>query len=81
MMAPAALSTAPASWFSCLRNLRNLWIACFAVSSLFFTATTLYPQTKQSAEYLWYEAENMRGFSTTPTGEPVLNPSWLNPLK
>ncbi len=23
-----------------------------------------------SSEYLWYEAENMRGFNTTPTGEP-----------
>ncbi len=23
----------------------------------------------------------MRGFSTTPTGEPVLNPSWVNPPK
>ena len=75
------LSTAPASWFSCLCNLRNLWIACLALISLFFTATTLYPQTKQSAEYLWYEAENMRGFATMPTGEPVLNPSWLNPPK
>jgi hypothetical protein len=30
------------------------------------------------AEYLWLEAENMRGFATQPNGEPVLNPSWLN---
>ena len=29
-------------------------------------------------EYLWYEAENMRGFGTKPTGEPVQNPSWMN---
>lgn len=29
-------------------------------------------------EYLWLEAENMRGFATTGRGEPVLNPSWLN---
>ena len=29
-------------------------------------------------EYLWYEAENMRGFGTKPTGEPIQNPSWLN---
>src|SRR6266446_6830922 len=41
-------------------------------------ATTLYSQTKQNAEYLWYEAENMRGFATKPTGEPVQNPSWMN---
>jgi hypothetical protein len=29
-------------------------------------------------EYLWYEAENMRGFSTGKLGEPLLNPSYLN---
>ncbi len=32
-------------------------------------------------EYLWYEAEDMRGFATQPNGDPVLNPSWQNPLK
>ena len=29
-------------------------------------------------EYLWFEAENMRGFGTKPTGEPIQNPSWMN---
>ncbi len=29
-------------------------------------------------EYIWIEAENMRGFATQPTGEPILNPSWMN---
>ena len=29
-------------------------------------------------EYLWYEAENMRGFSTKTTGEPIQNPAWMN---
>ena len=29
-------------------------------------------------EYLWLEAENMRGMATDPRGEPILNPSWLN---
>jgi hypothetical protein len=29
-------------------------------------------------EYLWYEAENMRGFATKTTGEPIQNPSWMN---
>jgi hypothetical protein len=29
-------------------------------------------------EYLWFEAENMRGFATDKRNEPVLNPSWLN---
>ncbi|MEO8435238.1 MAG: hypothetical protein ABI596_10115 [Pyrinomonadaceae bacterium] len=32
-------------------------------------------------EYLWYEAENMRGFATQPNHEPILNPSWQNPAK
>ena len=31
-----------------------------------------------SLEYLWYEAENMRGLGTKPTGEPIQNPSWMN---
>ncbi len=36
--------------------------------------------TKVSYEYLWYEAENMRGFSVNKDGlRPVLNPSWTNP--
>jgi hypothetical protein len=29
-------------------------------------------------EYLWFEAENMRGFATDERNEPVLNPSWMN---
>ncbi len=32
-------------------------------------------------EYLWYEAENMRGFATNARHEPVINASWLNPPK
>jgi hypothetical protein len=32
-----------------------------------------------AVEYLWYEAENMRGFSTNERHEPVVNPSWTNP--
>ncbi len=38
------------------------------------------PRVSVSAhpEYLWYEAENMRGFATDPRGEPILNPSWRN---
>jgi hypothetical protein len=31
-----------------------------------------------NTEYLWFEAENMRGFATQPTGEPIPNPSWQN---
>ena len=29
-------------------------------------------------EYLWYEAENMRGISQNPRHEPILNPSYLD---
>lgn len=42
------------------------------------SVATLYPQTKPGAEYLWYEAENMRGFTTGKLGAPLLNPSYLN---
>ncbi len=41
-------------------------------------STYLYSQTPAPAEYLWYEAENMRGFTTGKLGEPLLNPSYLN---
>jgi hypothetical protein len=34
--------------------------------------------TPTSPEYLWFETENMRGFGTKPTGEPIQNPSWMN---
>jgi len=30
-----------------------------------------------AAEYLWYEAENMRGITETSRHEPLLNPSYL----
>jgi len=30
-------------------------------------------------EYLWYEAENMRGLSLDARGEPRTNASWVNP--
>jgi hypothetical protein len=46
---------------------------------LFFAPVFLFhSQPRPSHEYLWYEAENMRGFSTGKLGEPVLNPSYLN---
>jgi hypothetical protein len=56
------------------KNLRNLWIVLFAL----FSTTPLYSQTNPAAEYLWFEAENMRGFTTGKLGEPLLNPSYLN---
>src|SRR6185503_4076981 len=54
-------------------------IASFILSICVGSITSgLHSQTKQSAEYLWYEAENMRGFSTGKLGEPLLNPSHQN---
>ena len=36
------------------------------------------PASPRHFEYVWLEAENLRGFATTPRNEPVLNPSWQN---
>ena len=44
----------------------------------FNNAQAQQPQQISNPEYLWYEAENMRGFGTKPTGEPIQNPSWMN---
>ncbi|MDX6530131.1 MAG: hypothetical protein QOH41_2421 [Blastocatellia bacterium] len=35
-------------------------------------------QPRHAFEYLWYEAENMRGITETSRHEPLLNPSYLN---
>jgi hypothetical protein len=50
----------------------------YAALLLLLYAAPLYSQTTTPAEYLWYEAENMRGFSTGKLGEPLLSPSYLN---
>ena len=55
--------------------MRSLWITLIA---LLFSITPLYSQSKSAAEYLWYEAENMRGFTTGKLGAPMLNPSYLD---
>src|ERR1044072_5222596 len=57
-----------------IKHLRNLWI----VLSVLLSSATLYSQTDTPSEYLWYEAENMRGVSTDKLGEPLLNPSHMN---
>ncbi|MCU1263688.1 MAG: hypothetical protein JWM21_6 [Acidobacteria bacterium] len=49
--------------------------------SIFFfllACTSAFAQTRTEPEYLWYEAENMRGFSTDTLHEPLLNPWYLN---
>ena len=53
----------------------QLWI-CLVL--IFVPSANLFSQPNLSAEYLWYEAENMRGFSTGKLGEPLLNPWYLN---
>ncbi|HEY8184931.1 MAG TPA: hypothetical protein VIF64_02615 [Pyrinomonadaceae bacterium] len=48
------------------------------IAFLFSNAAPAQQTHPVSYEYLWYEAENMRGFGTKPNGEPIQNPSWLN---
>lgn len=51
------------------------------VFALSLVAQTTSTSATPRLEYLWYEAEDMRGFATQPTGDPMLNPSWQNPTK
>ena len=53
---------------------RSLWLGLLIV----LINPAIYPQTQPPFEYLWHEAENMRGFTTGKLGEPLLNPSYLN---
>ncbi|MGH9933464.1 MAG: hypothetical protein ACREA9_30135 [Pyrinomonadaceae bacterium] len=64
-------------------NLRTIVILSLISSFIYFLPNLSQAQLESSAgrtnpEYLWFEAENMRGFGTKPTGEPVQNPSWMN---
>jgi hypothetical protein len=61
-----------------LASLRLPLRLCVKTFLLVLFSTSLYSQTPTPAEYLWYEAENMRGFTTGKLGEPLLNPSYLN---
>jgi hypothetical protein len=62
-------------------RLARLCVACLCL----FNATAVFPQpranvrARPSPEYLWYEAENMRGFSVDALNTPVSNPSWAMP--
>jgi hypothetical protein len=58
--------------------LRRSGNCCLFAFWLFLAAIAVHAQNKPAPEYLWYEAENMRGFSTGKLGEPLLNPSYLN---
>ncbi|HYO92288.1 MAG TPA: hypothetical protein VEQ40_11655, partial [Pyrinomonadaceae bacterium] len=60
-------------------------LICFTLSFLlcssFSLAQTTAPQSQLARpvyEYLWYEAENMRGFTMNARFEPILNPSHQN---
>ncbi|HEY0319895.1 MAG TPA: hypothetical protein VGC66_02890 [Pyrinomonadaceae bacterium] len=62
----------------------HILCACLLLSALlcsslsFAQAPAQTNQPKTVYEYLWYEAENMRGISMNERFEPVPNPSWLN---
>jgi len=58
--------------------LARLCVACLCLFNV-----TVFPQQSGNApattpmpEYLWYEAENMRGFAVDELNNPVSNPSW-----
>lgn len=56
-------------------------ILLIALATVLCCATPARSQTADARprpEYLWYEAENMRGFTTGRNNEPVQNPSWMN---
>jgi hypothetical protein len=57
-----------------LRQFNSLLLLGVLLSHTALAQTT----NQATSEYLWYEAENMRGFGTKPTGEPIQNPSWMN---
>src|SRR5713101_6240526 len=49
-----------------------------AAAALSISPSPRLPVSQSPPEYLWYEAENMRGISETARHEPVLNPSYLD---
>jgi hypothetical protein len=57
-----------------------LVFACAALAGICFDLSSFAQpgQSRSAAEYLWYEAENMRGITETSRHEPLLNPSYLN---
>ncbi|HEX8422108.1 MAG TPA: hypothetical protein VF634_01790, partial [Pyrinomonadaceae bacterium] len=61
-----------------LRLLAKVCVACLCLAgarALPQRAANV-PAADSSPEYLWYEAENMRGFSVDELNHPVTNPSW-----
>ncbi len=65
-----------------LRSSLALLLLCLPlVAQVSSPAPSDKPAPQARFEYLWYEAENMRGFSTTGRHEPVINASWMNPAR
>ncbi len=52
-----------------------------ALLALFISSGFAQTASARHYEYLFYEAEDMRGFSTNARHEPVANPSWVNPSR
>jgi hypothetical protein len=57
-----------------------LFLACAILAGIYFGRSSVAQVTQPHVnyEYLWYEAENMRGITKTSRHEPLLNPSYLN---
>lgn len=62
-------------------RLYSLIFAVFICPYIVFSQTSPRPPVSPSPrpEYLWFEAENMRGFTTGALHEPVLSPWYLDP--
>ena len=64
-------------------HLRGIVFISLVLSLVYFFPSRSLAQMESSSprvqpEYLWYEAENMRGFEAQPNGEPIQNPPWMN---
>jgi hypothetical protein len=60
----------------------RLLVACLCLlNATVFPQRSLNAHATPTPEYLWYEAENMRGFSVDALNNPVSNPSWAIPSR
>jgi hypothetical protein len=55
-----------------------LFLACAGLAAVDVDRLSRAQATRLNHEYLWYEAENMRGISETSRHEPLLNPGYLD---
>jgi hypothetical protein len=56
-----------------------LFLSCAVFAGSYFSPSSgaQSTQSRSAPEYLWYEAEDMRGLTETSRHEPLLNPSYL----